>query len=190
MYFETFVKDISEKVKNDLKDHAITLLHSDGLYRHWKCSRPSSWVYGFNIVTWPGYLCFCGDMGEYVFARTSDMVEFMQGACRSYDYAAQKCVASCRDGIYQWSPEIFQEKLHAYLKDYPENEEKVNDIRETYENTSSPEQAKQAMYDSDLWDEIPNCEALTFRFIWCLHALQWAFDKINDGCVVTLNSRD
>jgi len=32
----------------------------------------------FDLITWPGYLCYTGDMGTYVFRRLEDMFEFFR----------------------------------------------------------------------------------------------------------------
>lgn len=36
-------------------------------------------MYGFDLVTWPGFLTICGDIGTYTFCRTTDMFEFFEG---------------------------------------------------------------------------------------------------------------
>lgn len=58
--------------------HALTVVCEDGLYRHWRCQAPGTYVYGFDVVTWPGYLCVCGDIGTWVFSRVRDMLEFFE----------------------------------------------------------------------------------------------------------------
>jgi hypothetical protein len=58
-------------------DHEMTVLHEDGLYRHLRFARPNSWMYGFDLVTWPGHLVIDGDIGGgFVFARIADMIDF------------------------------------------------------------------------------------------------------------------
>lgn len=62
----------------DIADHDPLLVvdHDDGVYRHLRFRRPDTGLYWFELVTWPGSLCFHGDMGTLVFSRLNDMVEF------------------------------------------------------------------------------------------------------------------
>jgi hypothetical protein len=74
---------------------------------------------GFDIVTWPGSLCYTGDMGDFLFQRTADMIAFMRGACMSYSYAAEKCVA--HDGrLKEFSEARFEEILRDRLAEATE----------------------------------------------------------------------
>lgn len=63
----------------DVKDHVMEIRQDDGLYRSIRFQKPGRWTYGFDITTWPGYLCISGDMGCFVFARLPDMFEFFRG---------------------------------------------------------------------------------------------------------------
>lgn len=63
---------------NDVRNHKLTILRDDGLYRHIRMAAPGSYLEGFDIITWPGYLCYTGDMGTYVFRRIADMFDFFR----------------------------------------------------------------------------------------------------------------
>ncbi len=71
----------------DIEKHSMTIIRDDGAYRHIRFSRGSSSVYQFDFITWPGYLCYCGDMGTYVFRRLEDMFEFFR---TDRKYAAER----------------------------------------------------------------------------------------------------
>lgn len=183
---------VAERIGNDLKDHVVTVLRADGLYRHWRCQKPGTWNMSFDVVTWPGSLCYTGDMGDYLFQRTPDMVAFMRGSCMSYAYAAEKCVA--HDGrLKEWREERFLEILAERLKEGDEvtvvrrgkrETEKVADkiaeIEHEYSNYESQHDAAKAMYESGLWDgcDLPSCEDYTVHFLWCLHALKWFCENV------------
>jgi hypothetical protein len=186
---------VKERIVNDLRNHEITVLHSDGLYRHWRCQKPGDSNMYFDIVTWPGSLCFTGDMGEYLFQRTSDMVAFMRSSCMSYCYAAEKCVA--HDGrLKEFSEDLFEEILkeaevfdddHDYLSSKERaawiaaRKDKTAEIRQRFhERSEDASEAMWAMYESGIWDgcDMPSCEVYTFHFLWCLHAIKWFCDKI------------
>lgn len=67
-----------ERFLADVKDHVVEVLRDDGIYRHIRFSKPGTMIMHFDLITWPGYLCYCGDMGNYVFSRTRDMFEFFR----------------------------------------------------------------------------------------------------------------
>jgi hypothetical protein len=67
-----------ERFLKDVATHEMTILKEDGIYRHVRFKRPDSSSYRFDLITWPGFLCYCGDMGTYVFSRLQDMFEFFR----------------------------------------------------------------------------------------------------------------
>jgi len=83
---------VKERVGNDLAEHVVTVLHSDGLYRHWRCQKPGTGMMGFDIVTWPGSLCFTGDMGEL-----KEKIRRLEAPVGSYSrdgaVASQECLS-------------------------------------------------------------------------------------------------
>lgn len=55
----------------------MEILHDDGLYRHLRFKAPGTWIYGYDLVTWPGYLAINGDLvSGYTFSRLPDMLRF------------------------------------------------------------------------------------------------------------------
>lgn len=190
--------DVKLRIGKDLCDHTITVLHADGLYRHYRCQKPGTWNMGFDVVTWPGSLCYTGDMGDYLFQRTDDMIAFMRRSCMSYSYAAEKCVA--HDGrLKEFCEERMEEILSERLKESADEggtfrvmrqgssrDESVADavaeIRRRYAEYSLPSDATKAMYESGLWDscDLPSCEEYTFHFLWCLHAIKWFCGKVEE----------
>lgn len=67
-----------DRFKRDIAEHAITVIRNDGPNRHIRFSRPGTGCYHFDLVTWPGILCYTGDMGTFVFQRLTDMFEFFR----------------------------------------------------------------------------------------------------------------
>lgn len=97
----------------DTRDHVMTVLHDDGLYRHLRCAKPGTGIYSFDIVTWPGHLSIGGDLEGYVFARTPDMFEFFadSGHSRGINpgYWGEKVVT--HGGSHperEYSPDLFK----------------------------------------------------------------------------------
>lgn len=67
-----------EQFLKEVTNHRLTILREDGVYRHLRFSKPGTTCMSFDIITWPGYLCYCGDMGTFVFRRLHDMLEFFR----------------------------------------------------------------------------------------------------------------
>ncbi|MYX67318.1 hypothetical protein K388_05052 [Streptomyces sp. KhCrAH-43] len=106
--------DIAARFKRDTANHAMTVLHEDGLYRHLRFSSNSRGYgeYWFDLVTWPGRLAMCGDMGDdYVFSRLPDMFEFFR-ADRQWginpDYWAEK-LGGGRSSVQEYSEGAFRQ---------------------------------------------------------------------------------
>jgi hypothetical protein len=197
---ETYAEKLEKRVKADveksLAEHTISLIQESGMHRHWRCQKPGTCNMGFDIVTWPGSLCYTGDMGHYLFQRTEDMVSFMSGSAMSFEYAAEKCVA--HDGqLEEFREERFNEILEERLQESRDDDEefvtihyaygnrkervsdKIDEIRLEYANYNIPSHAEKAMYESGLWDgcDLPSCKEYTYNFLWALHAIKWFCDK-------------
>lgn len=71
----------------DVARHQVTIIRDDGLHRHVRFQEPGSSCYYFDLITWPGCLCYTGDMGTFVFKRTSDMFHFFR---TDREYAARR----------------------------------------------------------------------------------------------------
>ncbi len=113
--------------------HQMEVIQDNGLHRHLKFKHPETNNRYFGLVTWPGYLCFYGDMGEYVFSRLPDMFEFFRGSDNKlyridFGYWAEKMQAVDRrvvsghdaagDGYRNYSSEKFRAAIQARLADY------------------------------------------------------------------------
>ena len=90
----------------DVRDHRMAIEHDNGVFRSVLFTRPSSSVYHFRLVTWPGSLAISGDCGSYTFTRTHDMFRFFRNSEDGSsaplrinpDYWAQKLEAVDRAG--------------------------------------------------------------------------------------------
>lgn len=67
-----------ERFLRDVAEHAMTVIRDDGVIRHIRFAKPGTGCMHFDLITWPGILCYTGDMGTYVFQRTTDMFEFFR----------------------------------------------------------------------------------------------------------------
>ena len=76
---------VEARFLGDIKDHTLQILRDEGVYRHIQVKSPGSYCYAFEVITWPGWLCYTGDMGSYTFQRLNDMFEFFRRDPRSDD---------------------------------------------------------------------------------------------------------
>lgn len=173
--------EVKRRIVNDLAAHTITSIHSDGLHRHWRCQKPGTINLYFDVVTWPGFMCVTGDMGEWLFRRTDDMVEFMRSSCMSYGYAAEKCVAHrgeltefCWDDMNEWLSGLEKEATEAGDSD---TLDKIEEVRQAYQCYELEHDVYKAIYESGLSDDPPRCQNFTYRFLWILHAIKWFCEK-------------
>lgn len=121
----------------DVEKHELTIIRDEGLNRHLRFSKGSSDM-RFDLITWPGHLCFTGDMGTYVFERLADMFEFFRHD-REYakkrgkqlainaSYWSEKLIAvACnggrsKGGAMEFSKERFTEVINEYRVEWMRN---------------------------------------------------------------------
>lgn len=193
-----------ERFREDVKDHRVTVLREDGLYRHLRCSR-GGYAYQFDVVTWPGYLAYTGDMGSFVFSRLPDMFEFFRGrreALVDLGYLAEKAVAADKpDGIRRYSEDRFREAVladfaefvdgHALTKGeadglWQQIEDEVLSCGDNSHDAHSaagrfrwepdePHKAQRQEVFPDFWEK--RLEEYTTRFWWCCYAVPWAIEQ-------------
>ena len=123
-----------ESFLNDVKNHQMIIINDDDLNRHIRFQRPGSSCMLFDLITWPGCLCYTGDMGTFVFRRLQDMFEFFR-TDREYNqqkgrqlsinlgYWAEKVEAADKhDGLKRFDEELFdhavKHDLMAWIRDY------------------------------------------------------------------------
>jgi len=122
---DVFLKDVS--------NHEMEVLKDDGIYRHLRFASKGehSWNQHFNIVTWPGYLAYSGDMGCFVFSRLKDMFEFFRTRPSNdpaklfinTDYWAEKLEAVDRCGgrtcgAMEFSEDRFKKRVNEYVDEW------------------------------------------------------------------------
>lgn len=174
--------DATERFPIDIANHRMTVLRDDGLYRHLRFSRPDTGSYSFDVLTWPGYLAFVGDMGDYVFQRTEDMFEFFR-----HDTINPGCWSEkIQCGEYE---EYSQEKAREWVRDSLKESSASDEIKESADINfdDGADEVYRQLRDHDHTDELffgwqeADFKDYTFHFIWCCHALVWAI-KTYDDC--------
>jgi hypothetical protein len=200
-----------ERFKADVQGHTVTVLRDDGLYRHLRCS-DGTYHMAFDVVTWPGYLCYAGDMGSYVFSRLPDMFEFFRGrrsAMIDRGYLAEKAVAADKhDGIREYSEELFRAAVRSDFESLTEDwtdagkEALWCQIEDEVLPFASDglQRAVQAVMDFQFYDADTGkptaafhdfyehrLEDYTGRFWWCCYAIPWAIEHYDAAQVPSDN---
>lgn len=191
------LSQFTEKFLKDVDQHEIEIIKNDGVYRHIRFKKPGSLYMYFDLLTWPGCLCYTGDMGTFVFKRTLDMFEFFRRSngenpfCIDMKYFAQKVEASDRcDGINHFSETEFRAQVRDYFDQKTidieewsiERKDKVwteikNQVLEpvVWEGENAAWQLlrefKHDGFDFSNWES--SCQVFSFTFEWCCHALEW-----------------
>lgn len=117
-----------ERFLQDVADHRMTIIRDDGVHRHIRFSKPETVCMHFDFITWPGYLCYTGDMGTYVFRRLEDMFEFFRKHPSdkatlpiSPSYWEEKTEAVDRSGdegrTREYSAEMFKASVREWVAD-------------------------------------------------------------------------
>lgn len=135
----------------DVAQHEMTIIRDDGVHRHIRFKAAGTMIEHFDLITWPGYLCYTGDMGTYVFTRLHDMFEFFrtdrdhlqlrdgQTLAINPGYWGEKLEAIDKgDGFTKFSEVKFERAVMEYL---------VRWIRENYNDTDKDERR-------ELWDKV------------------------------------
>lgn len=181
------MRPIEEQFKDDVAEHRMEVLREDGLYRHIRFQRPESWMYGFDLVTWPGYLAIVGDAGDYVFSRTRDMFQFFaldEGRINPH-YWSEKLQAPKSHDAMHYSPEKLRSLLLEHLEDafrwdsdyevYPAFlREAVERAGELYDEEDGRRLLRDLEDDgilSDTWEW--DLRDYDRQFLWCCHAIAW-----------------
>lgn len=189
----------SDRFPTDIAEHRITILRDDGVYRHVRCAKPGTIVHSFDLVTWPGYLAYTGDMGHYVFTRTNDMFAFFRGGVNT-SYWSEKVEASDRIGVRGWSPESFRANVRADYDQFVEdNDDDLSEDdrlelwcqieagilahseeeREAIEAVSRWHSDEFDVSFADFWEH--DCTEFTYRYVWCCLAIDWAIARYDEA---------
>ena len=130
----------------DVDRHVIETIRDDGVNRHVRFRRPGTMCMHFDLITWPGYLCYTGDMGTYVFSRLEDMFQFFRRPDNSYTidfrYWAEKLKAVDSSGGNGSATEFSKERFKAVINEY-----RVSWIRESRDALTKAQRR-------ELWEEV------------------------------------
>ena len=182
-----------EFLKN-VKNHSLEKLKDDDVYRHLTFSNNSSFNQKFHITTWPGYLAFTGDMGDFLFSRLKDMFEFFRDDLSlgriNPSYWSEKVMAG---KWRRFSLDKFRSNVLFDVRgqlDLGDDEEMPKDIMDDlyYLLTASDEyecvaQIRDFQHDKisfdDFWEH-DNTE-YNYHYVWACYAIVWGISKYDNN---------
>ena len=190
-------QEVAERFPRDVAKHQMEIIRDDGVYRHVKFHNPEcSFNQWFELVTWPGVLCYHGGMGTYAFSRITDMFAFFRqgGEGINLYYWSQKCIAEDRYGkIKEYSHDEFvsvvRESADEWADGMSEDEKKrflaavEKDVIRNSDDMHEVEAVRRSMefrwnnqYPfQDFWER--GCKVPSRGFLWCCHAIVWGIAK-------------
>lgn len=189
-----------ERFLNDVSEHKLTVIREDGLYRHLRLSK-GSYCMQFDIVTFPGHLVFCGDLGTYVWSRLPDMFQFFRGRLTDgvdLGYLREKCEAADKDsGIMQdVDPDEFVQLCRNIVKQDEDDDdtdeqkakrqrlldELLDELRlcDTHEQRCDVVREATELLGHDAWEYFSWFRKYTLRFAWAALAVPWAITQYDE----------
>ena len=183
--------EAKHSVERNLANHRIRQRHRDGdVVRLWRCDNNGSSFYHFTICAPPGWLIMYGDMGECMWSRVPDMIDFARNSIKSLDYFSKKASNDCK--IEEDRAELITEFLEDFEKDFEDNHgepltdeqrEEFNELRDGFDDTDVIS-FQSAFYHSSFCQDgesVPSAKCYTFHYLWKIEALKWFIAKLDAG---------
>ena len=174
-------EQIEKLAEKAFAEHVITTALEDGLFRHYRCAKPGTGIYAFNITTIPGRLIVTGDIGTLVVERLNDMFEWAPSAVESIDYFASKVPGNIT--VRAYDPEAANEFLAEEQTTEGTESDRARIAAELEEYTFCEHTFQSELYSSGLVDgcDWPELRQWTPTFLWCREAVRWFFREREGG---------
>lgn len=188
-------KITEEEFLKDVANHRLQIRMDEGVHRHLYLSQPGTNNMSFAIITWPGHLCYTGDMGTFVFSRMIDMLNFFRGEPtgplkRNLGYWAEKLLAVDKtDNYREFDVDFFRENV----KEHIQNQLDVDSWEAVPEDVREDDDVVSLLEADDEWDCISQIRLFhqakvdftdffdgnqthqpTGRYEWACYAIPWA----------------
>ncbi len=169
----------------DVEHHEVKIIRDEGLYRHIRFKKPDSNHLYFDLITWPGHLCFTGDMGTNVFSRVEDMFDFFRsGPELSINawYWSEKLLAVDGNRFHSGVTEFDKEKFKKVI-----NEARVEWVRSAKESEALNECQRRELWEAvddevlSLLDEDGiRAQYAAYDFNWRHNNRSWCLQDLFD----------
>lgn len=187
----------------DVASHELTVNLDQGLFRDLTIQRPGCGEMHYHITTRPDYLMFTGDMGDFIFQRTSDMFGFFRSK-EEYRinprYWGEKVEAG---KVSKFDIDTANSSVQGYLTNFledldlsnPDDREKSKQALEAVTDFIS---GNQYSSEFEFWESINSWDpddaggleltgffeapttTKTFHYVWCCYAIVHAI-KLYDA---------
>lgn len=176
---------------SDVDKHEMAVLLDAGLYRHVRFRSHDHGFSWFDLVTWPGALCFSGDHGTLTFRRIEDMFQFFRGDRINPHYWAEK--EQSEAPLKEFSEDLYRQVVVEHFVDVVKARQAPAGlglaVREQLLDTDDmwypahEETAHEALRDfefkgfrfADTWEW--NLTDWSGRFLWICHAIRWGIEQ-------------
>lgn len=186
----------------DVAEHKMHVIRDDGVNRHIRFKKEGTTCMHFDLITWPGYLCYTGDMGTFVFRRITDMFEFFRADKSDnlyridFRYWAEKVEAANKDGgLEAFSAEKFKTAVRDYFEQatgewtgerkaalWSEIESDVIDRVEDDGEGGAWVALRDFSHDGFVFSDWENnCKEYSHSFLWCCYALAWGIKTYDEA---------
>lgn len=194
-----------------VEKHEMEVLLDQGVYRHLRFKAPETGNKHFHLVTFPGRLVYCGDMGSYLFERSPDMFGFFRRPDRGINlsYWAEKVDATDRsDGTKEFSLDRAKEIVTEIVKEQAEYLDASKKAKVDEELALLLDEIDMDAHDmgdvmriaddfnsdvidgewfSDLWDY--STQEYTYRFQWACYAIAWGIEQYDKQSVSSVTEK-
>ncbi|MEC4836083.1 hypothetical protein [Mycobacteroides abscessus] len=175
------------------RNHRMTVLREEGLYRHIRFAEPGTGIWRFDLVTWPGHLVITGDLEDFHFARVEDMFEFFRNPVGYINpqYWAEKLRGPVRS--MSFSQDVFKRLVYDHFRDWCRwndgphrplwraicNEVLLDEYGEMGDESMAHHALTQFRHGdfefTDSWEwELKDYD---FHFLVALHAIVWGINR-------------
>lgn len=176
---ESFLRDVAQ--------HQTEIIRDEDMHRHARFRQAGTIVRNFDLITWPGHLCYTGDMGTYVFSRIRDMFVFFRNSEQKINpcYWGEKLLAIDKQcGFKQYDPDTFRQRIAEALDSAEASDEVRGEVEcQVLSHADEEHDAMRAAYEfehngfrlQDFWEY--DCTKYTFHYIWCCRAIVWGINQ-------------
>lgn len=181
-------QSVKDAFLENVKDHEMLVEQDNGVFRCLKFAKPGTMNCYFRLVTWPGHLAVSGDMGDYIFARLTDMFRFFRqdDLGINYVYWQEKLKAASRFGCDGGKWEVYDgegtaQNIKEALYDQHEGKlpkKEIAAILKSIKESSSAEEFFHICALNDIDDAYEYIsEKPNFHIQWIMYAIVWGIQK-------------
>lgn len=191
------LNDVKERFANHIAnnpEYVVQQMHrDDDVVKLWRCGKPQSSTCSFYICSSIGCLMVYGDMGEFMWERCRDMIPFVRGSIHSLNYFSEKVPhgieikEECSELIEEWFSEIKQEWVENGSEWGSEEEDALEELRESWDTWQDVGRFMQEFFDSVFYNDcesFPNTKFYTFQYLWIIEGLKWFIEQLDGGKVL------